>query len=83
MKPEERQLWRVLNASAITYLNLAVLFKRAPQMLGIVALDGVPLNANGDPGDGITWANHIGVPPGGRVEFIVKGPPCGRARACS
>ena len=23
MKPEERQLWRVLNASAITYLNLA------------------------------------------------------------
>ncbi|HKN75489.1 MAG TPA: multicopper oxidase domain-containing protein [Candidatus Acidoferrum sp.] len=77
MKPEERQLWRVLNASAITYLNLAVLFKHAPQMLGIVALDGVPLNANGDPGEGITWANHIGVPPGGRVEFIVKGPPAG------
>ena len=77
MKPEERQLWRVLNASAITYLNLAVLFKRAPQMLGIVALDGVPLNQNGDAGDGIAWANHIGVPPGGRVEFIVKGPPAG------
>jgi FtsP/CotA-like multicopper oxidase with cupredoxin domain len=77
MKPEERQLWRVLNASAITYLHLAVLFKRAPQMLGIVALDGVPLNQNGEPGDGITWANHIGVPPGGRVEFIVKGPPTG------
>jgi FtsP/CotA-like multicopper oxidase with cupredoxin domain len=77
MKPDERQLWRVLNASAITYLNLAVLYKHAPQMLGIVALDGVPLNANGDPGDGITWANHIGVPPGGRVEFIVKGPPLG------
>jgi FtsP/CotA-like multicopper oxidase with cupredoxin domain len=77
MKPDERQLWRVLNASAITYLNLAVLFKHAPQTLGIVALDGVPLNANGDPGDGITWANHIGVPPGGRVEFIVKGPPLG------
>jgi FtsP/CotA-like multicopper oxidase with cupredoxin domain len=77
MKPEERQLWRVLNASAITYLNLAVLYKRAPQMLGIVALDGVPLNENGGPGEGVTWANHIGVPPGGRVEFIVKGPPAG------
>jgi FtsP/CotA-like multicopper oxidase with cupredoxin domain len=77
MQPEERQLWRVLNASAITYLNLAVLFKRVPQMLGIVALDGVPLNTNGDPGDGVTWTNHIGVPPGGRVEFIVKGPPAG------
>ena len=44
MKPQERQLWRVLNASAITYLNLEVLFNRAPQQLGIVALDGVPLN---------------------------------------
>jgi FtsP/CotA-like multicopper oxidase with cupredoxin domain len=77
MKPDERQLWRVLNASAITYLNLAVLFKRAPQMLGIVALDGVPLNANGEKGEGITWANHIGVPPGGRVEFIVQGPSSG------
>ena len=77
MKPGERQLWRVLNASAITYLNLAVIFQRAPQMLFIVGLDGAPLNTNGAPGDGITWADHIGVPPGGRVEFIVKGPPAG------
>ncbi|MGB2592077.1 MAG: multicopper oxidase domain-containing protein [Candidatus Acidiferrum sp.] len=77
MKPEERQLWRVLNASAITYLNLAVIFGRTPQMLGAVALDGVPLNQNGAPGDGIVWENHIGVPPGGRAEFIVKGPPPG------
>ena len=77
MKPGERQLWRVLNASAITYLNLAVLYKFKPQQLGIVALDGVPLNANGTSGDFIDWQNHIGVPPGGRVEFIVTGPPLG------
>ena len=77
MKPEERQLWRVLNASAITYLNLAVIFERTPQTLGIVALDGAPLNENGAPSDGIAWENHIGVPPGGRAEFIVKGPPLG------
>jgi FtsP/CotA-like multicopper oxidase with cupredoxin domain len=77
MKPEERQLWRVLNASAITYLNLAVLFNRAGQPLGLVALDGVPLNRNGAPGDVVLWQNHLGVPPGGRVEFIVKGPPAG------
>jgi FtsP/CotA-like multicopper oxidase with cupredoxin domain len=77
MKPDQRQLWRVLNASAITYLNLAVLFKHAPQQLGIVALDGVPLNENGDPANAIEWREHIGVPPGGRVEFIVKGPPAG------
>jgi FtsP/CotA-like multicopper oxidase with cupredoxin domain len=77
MKPDERQLWRVLNASAITYLSLAVLFKHAPQMLGIVALDGAPLNENGDPANAIEWRDHVGVPPGGRVEFIVKGPPAG------
>ncbi|MGC2231987.1 MAG: multicopper oxidase domain-containing protein [Candidatus Acidiferrum sp.] len=81
IKPEERQLWRVLNASAITYLNLAVLYgqQHTPQMLGIVALDGVPLNENGAPGDGIAWENHIGVPPGGRAEFIVQGLPSGVA----
>ena len=75
MRPGERQLWRVLNASAITYLNLALLFDRAPQPLGVVAIDGVPLNQNGNPANAIEWADHIGVPPGARVEFIVTGPP--------
>jgi len=77
MRPEERQLWRVLNASAITYLNLAVLFKRKPQQLGLVALDGVPLNQNGSSPGFISWQDHLGVPPGARVEFIVQGPPLG------
>jgi FtsP/CotA-like multicopper oxidase with cupredoxin domain len=77
IKPEERQLWRVLNASTITYLNLAVLFHRAPQPLGLVALDGVPLNHNGTSGNFISWQTHLGIPPGARVEFIVKGPPLG------
>ena len=49
MKPGEKQLWRVLNASAITYLNLAVLVRRAPQKLGVVALDGVPLQFRRQP----------------------------------
>jgi FtsP/CotA-like multicopper oxidase with cupredoxin domain len=77
MKPGAKELWRVLNASAITYLNLSVLFKRAPQQLGIVALDGVPTNANGRAQNAIEWRDRIGVPPGGRVEFIVTGPPAG------
>ncbi|HTX14764.1 MAG TPA: multicopper oxidase domain-containing protein [Candidatus Baltobacteraceae bacterium] len=77
MRPGERQLWRVLNASAITYLNLQVLFNNAPQPLGLVALDGVPLNENGAPGDFVDWQTHLGVPPGARVEFIVQGPPAG------
>ncbi|MGA8501934.1 MAG: multicopper oxidase domain-containing protein [Candidatus Sulfotelmatobacter sp.] len=75
MKPEEQQLWRVVNASAITYLNLEVLFGHAPQPLGLVAIDGVPLNENGMPSDFADWQTHLAVPPGARVEFIVKGPP--------
>ncbi|HEX8817836.1 MAG TPA: multicopper oxidase family protein [Terriglobales bacterium] len=77
MKPDEQQLWRVVNASGITYLNLAVLFDRQPQQLGLVAIDGVPLNTSGLAADFIDWQNHLGVPPGARVEFIVKGPPQG------
>jgi FtsP/CotA-like multicopper oxidase with cupredoxin domain len=77
MKPEEQQLWRVLNASGITYLNLEVLFGHAPQQLGLVALDGVPLNQSGMIGDFVDWQTHLGIPPGGRAEFIVKGPPAG------
>jgi len=77
MKPEEQQLWRVVNASGITYLNLEVLFGRAPQQLGLVAIDGVPLNTAGLRGDFVDWQTHLGVPPGARVEFIVKGPPAG------
>ena len=64
----------MLNASSVTYLNLALLFRRAPQKLGIVAIDGVPTNANGNAANAIEWRDHIGVPPGGRVEFIVDGP---------
>ena len=77
MRPGERQLWRVLNASAITYLNLAVVFGHLPQKLGIVAIDGVPLNRNGNAANAILSSDHIGVPPGARVEFIVTGPPSG------
>jgi FtsP/CotA-like multicopper oxidase with cupredoxin domain len=77
MKPGERQLWRVLNASAITYVNLAVLFGRTPQQLGLVALDGVPLNWDRVPGDAVRWVTQLGIPPGARMEFIVTGPPSG------
>jgi FtsP/CotA-like multicopper oxidase with cupredoxin domain len=77
LRPGGRQLWRVLNASAITYLNLAVIFGHAAQKLGIVGIDGVPLNRNGNPANAVVWSDHIGVPPGARVEFIVSGPPLG------
>ncbi|HTW49975.1 MAG TPA: multicopper oxidase domain-containing protein, partial [Acidobacteriaceae bacterium] len=81
MKPDERQLWRVLNSSAITYLNLEVLFNGRPQPLGLVAMDGVPIGeyppqVTGVP-DGVNVQTHLGIPPGARVEFIVQGPPEG------
>jgi FtsP/CotA-like multicopper oxidase with cupredoxin domain len=74
MKPGERQLWRVLNASAITYVNLQLLFAGQAQAVGVVALDGVPVDANGDAKNHVLWQNHLGIPPGGRIEFVVQGP---------
>jgi FtsP/CotA-like multicopper oxidase with cupredoxin domain len=77
MRSGERQLWRVVNACGITYLNLAVIFQHSAQKLGIVAIDGVPLTANGDADHAVEWRDHVGLPPGARVEFIVSAPPSG------
>jgi FtsP/CotA-like multicopper oxidase with cupredoxin domain len=79
MRPKERQLWRVLNASAITYLNLAVLLNRAPQALELVAMDGVPMSHNDPTGESVDPQTHLGLPPGARAEFIVTGPPEGQS----
>jgi len=79
MKPDEQQLWRVVNASGLTYLNLEVLFLHKPQLLGLVAIDGVPMNTAGLARDFVDWQTHLAVPPGARVEFIVNGPPEGEA----
>jgi FtsP/CotA-like multicopper oxidase with cupredoxin domain len=82
MKPGEKQLWRVVNASSVTYLNLAALYKRGPrfrpQWIGVVAIDGVPMKGNGSPsGHATEWRDSIVVSPGARVEFIMVGPPAG------
>jgi FtsP/CotA-like multicopper oxidase with cupredoxin domain len=74
MRPGEKQLWRVLNASAITYLNLAVIYHRVAQPLGLVAMDGVPMNHSDPRGESVNPQTHIALPPGARVEFIVEGP---------
>ncbi len=79
MRPGERELWRVVNASSITYLNLQLLWKGVPQGVDVVALDGVPLNHNGLGGGDVVRVNHVGLAPGGRGEFIVQAPPAGVA----
>lgn len=75
MKPSERQFWRVLNASADTYVDLKLLFNGKPQFLGVIALDGVPIGyEDGRPRNRVLWESHIALPPAGRAEFVVNGP---------
>jgi FtsP/CotA-like multicopper oxidase with cupredoxin domain len=45
--------------------------------MGLVAVDGVPLNAKGSPQMSFQWRDRILVPPGGRVELIVNAPAAG------
>ncbi|HEY1882439.1 MAG TPA: beta galactosidase jelly roll domain-containing protein [Candidatus Cybelea sp.] len=64
----ERQLFRVLNASASRILDLAV----DNEQIGVVAIDGYPIASYpGNPT--ILWMPHVVVPPGGRAEFVVTG----------
>jgi FtsP/CotA-like multicopper oxidase with cupredoxin domain len=75
MKPLEKQLWRVVNASADTILDIQLQYDGNPQPLQIVGLDGVPtgsqdVNAAGK----ILTKTDILIPPAGRAEFIVTGP---------
>ena len=68
MKPRARELWRVLNASAITYLNLAVLVQaRRRNRSASSPSMACRLSFNGSPAPEVQWINHIGVPPGARV----------------
>jgi FtsP/CotA-like multicopper oxidase with cupredoxin domain len=73
-KPGEKQFWRVLNASTQAFLSLQVLFGTTAQTLELISLDGVPVS--GDP-----MVTSIDLPPAGRAEFIMTGPPAGTTNA--
>lgn len=77
LRPKERQLWRVLNAAAITYVHVALLYDKEPQNLGVVALDGAPVDQSDASAPHVRWVNHLVIPPGSRAEFIIEGPPAG------
>jgi suppressor of ftsI len=70
--PRERQFWRVVNASPDRYADLQV----GGEQLEIVALDGMPLSYH-DQHRVTRKVDHVLVPPAGRVEAIVTGPPAG------
>jgi suppressor of ftsI len=70
--PNERQFWRIVNASADRYLDL----RMDAQAFEIVALDGMPL-AYRDPKSQTRAANHLLLSPAGRLEAIVTGAPQG------
>jgi FtsP/CotA-like multicopper oxidase with cupredoxin domain len=77
LKPKERQLWRVLNAAAITYLHLTMLYDKVPQDLGVVAIDGVPVDIGDANAPHVKIVDHLVIPPGSRAEFIIEGPAAG------
>jgi len=73
--PGERQFWRLVNASADRYLDLQL----EGQTFEIVAMDGMPI-AQRDPAHRTRIADHVLLPPAGRLEAIVTGPAAGTPR---
>ena len=75
MKPGEKQLWRVLNASADTIVDLQLQYDGTPQPLEVVALDGVPTGSQDGTSRGKSiLETDILLAPAARAEFIVTGP---------
>jgi suppressor of ftsI len=67
--PGERQFWRLVNASADRYLDLQL----EGQTFEIVAMDGMPIALH-DPNHRTRSAEHVLLPPAGRLEAVVTGP---------
>jgi len=75
MRPGEKQLWRVANASSDSILDLQVQFNGVAQPLRVVGLDGVPTGSQDGTQTGKTIVKHdILLAPAARAEFIVTAP---------
>jgi len=68
IKPGEKQLWRVLNSTSTQFLALQLQGNQGPRNLLLVGLDGVPLKTP-------KLMPTVTIPPAGRAEFVVEGPP--------
>jgi suppressor of ftsI len=71
--PGERQFWRIVNAQPDSYLDLQL----DGSAFQVVAMDGQPL-AYRNPHRPTIALQHVFLPPAGRVEAIVTGPPAGK-----
>jgi FtsP/CotA-like multicopper oxidase with cupredoxin domain len=75
MKPEKKELWRVVNASADTIADLQLQYDGQSQTLAVVGLDGVPTGSQDGTRRGkILNETDILLPPAARAEFIVTPP---------
>jgi len=70
MKPGEREFWRVANATLQDFIPLQVFINGKVEKLELIARDGYPLAHTRN-------VESILIPPAGRAEFIVTGPPAG------
>jgi FtsP/CotA-like multicopper oxidase with cupredoxin domain len=71
----KKQYWRVGNLAADTILDVQLLYDSVPQVLQLVALDGVPTGSQDGTQQGqLVPVTHILIPPAGRAEFIMTGP---------
>src|SRR5262249_53467841 len=75
-RPNGREFWRVLNASADTFFDLQIRYGKIiqdvndPQPIELIALDGAPVEQN-------QRCMHVLLSPGARAEFIMTTPPIG------
>jgi FtsP/CotA-like multicopper oxidase with cupredoxin domain len=70
VNPGQKQFWRVLNSSTQAFLALQIWFGSTPQPVELISIDAVPVT--GDP-----QVTTINLPPAGRAEFVMTGPPVG------
>jgi len=68
--PGEKQFWRVLNSSTQGFFDLQLLYNGVAQSMELISVDAVPVS--GDP-----YVTDIAIPPAGRAEFVITGPPAG------
>jgi FtsP/CotA-like multicopper oxidase with cupredoxin domain len=78
VRPEQREFWRVLNASADTFFNLQLSYwpnkdSQVAQPMRVIAIDGVPVGKDFSSVE----RKSILLPPGSRAEFVMTTPPAG------